>query len=109
MVPHVVEDEIVARAALGEVPLCVVDEMVSADGADLVQVPRAAYGGYFGAERLGDLHRERSEAPRGTVDQDFLTLRDLPLIPKKLKGRGRGYPDSCGFLAREAGRRRPVV
>src|ERR1700737_5629983 len=109
MVPHVVEDEVVARAAVGEVPLCVVDEMVSADGADLFQVPRAAYGGYFGAERLGDLHREGSKASRRTVDQDFLTLRDLPLIAKKLEGRGCGYPDSCGFLKREVGRLRQEV
>src|SRR2546421_2930796 len=49
MVPDVVEDEVVALPTLGEVLTRVIDDMVSADGADHVHVPRAAYACHFGA------------------------------------------------------------
>src|SRR5256885_3305866 len=101
MIPHVVEDEVVARPTLGEVLLGVVDDMVSADGADHVHVPRAAHAGHVGAERLGDLYRERPDASGRTVDQDLLPWLDLALIAQQLEGGGGGYPDGSGLRERE--------
>src|SRR5437899_8243019 len=104
MVPHVVEDEVVAFLPLGEVLPGVVDDMVSADRSNHVHVPRTAHPGHLRAERLRDLHRERSEASGGTVDQDLLTWLDLPLIAKQLEGGGGGYPNGRGLLEREVRR-----
>src|SRR5207245_1181657 len=56
------------------------------------------------AERLRDLHRERSEASGGTVDQDLVTWLDLPLIAKQLEGGGGGYPNGRGLLEHEVRR-----
>src|ERR1035437_9866334 len=104
MVPHVVEDEVVALLTLSEVLMGVVDDMVGTDGADHVDVPRAANGCHFGAEGLGDLHGERPDASGRAVDQDLLTGLDLPLIAQQLQGGGCRYPDGRGLLKREVGR-----
>src|SRR5260370_30370459 len=80
MVSHVVEDEVVALPTLGEVLVGVVDDMVCTDGADHVHVLRTADTGHLGAVGLGDLHRERSNASRGTIDQDLPAWLDLCLI-----------------------------
>ena len=78
VVPHVVEDEVVARSALPEVLLGVVDDMVGPDRADHVQVLRAGHAGDLGTERLGDLHGERAHASRRPVDENLLPRLDLP-------------------------------
>src|SRR5439155_23232493 len=100
MVPHVVEDEVVAFLPQGEVLPGVVDDMVSADRSDHVHVPRAAHACHLGTERFCDLHRERSEASRRTVDQDLLTWLDLRLVPTQLTAGGSGHPDGCCRLER---------
>src|SRR2546423_1005626 len=104
MVPDVVEDEVVAFLTLGEVLPGVVDDMVSADRSDHVDVLRAAHACHLGTERFGDLHRERSEASRRAVDQNLVTWLDLPLVAKQLQCRGCGDPDRGCLLEREAGR-----
>src|ERR1700674_3824052 len=104
MVPHVVEDEVVPLPTLGEILLGVVDDVVSADRADHVHVPRAAHAGDFGAERFGNLHGEAAEASGRSVDQDFVTWLDLALIAKQLEGGGCRHPDGRGLLEREVGR-----
>src|SRR5450759_2562743 len=80
--------------------------MVSADGADHVHVLRAAHAGHFGAERLGELHSERTQASRRTVDQYLLARLDFSLIAKNLEGGGCGHPDRRGLLEGEVGRLR---
>src|SRR5450759_2214288 len=103
MVRHVVEDKVVTLPTLGEVLLGVVDDVVSANGADHVDVLRAAHAGYFGAECFGDLNGERPEASRRSVDQDLMTWLDLPLIAKQLESCGCGHSDGRGLLEREVG------
>src|SRR5438128_581489 len=78
--------------------------MVSADGANHVHVLRAADAGHLGAESLGNLHGEGTEASRRAVDQDFLARLDPPLIAKQLECGGCGYSDRRGLLEREVGR-----
>src|SRR5260370_13988121 len=104
MVSHVVEDEVVALPTLGEVLVRVVDDMVCTDGEDHVHVLRPADTGDRGAVGLGDLHRERSNASRGTIDQDLLARLDLCLIAKKRQGSDCGHTDCCGLLEGEIGR-----
>src|ERR1700694_602042 len=77
--------------------------MVSADGADHVQVLRAAYAGHLGAERLGDLHCECTQASRRPVDQHLLAWLHLALIAKNLKGGRGGNPNGRSLLEREVG------
>ena len=50
----------------------VVDDVVGAEGADQVDLRRAAHAGDLGAERLGDLHRERADAAGRADDQHLL-------------------------------------
>ena len=64
-----VEDQVVA--ALGEVLARVVDDVVGAQRADQVDVPRTAHGGDVSSECLGDLHGEAADATRGADDQTF--------------------------------------
>src|SRR5437660_10069747 len=106
MVRHVVEDEVEAVPVSGEVFTCVIDDMVSADRPAHLHVPRAAHAGHFGAKRFGDLHGERTDAARGTVDQDLLTWLDLALVAKQLESSGCRYADGRGLLEREVGRLR---
>ena len=44
------QDQVVAPAAVGEVRAGVVDDVIGADRADHVHVPRAAYAGHLCAE-----------------------------------------------------------
>jgi hypothetical protein len=104
MTSNVVEDEIVTLTALGEVLLGVVDHVVCADRSDHVHVPRAADAGYFGGERLRDLHCERPHPARRTSDQDLLSWLDVPLISESLEGGKRRRPDGRGLLERVVGR-----
>ena len=104
VVPDVVQDEVVARPSLGEVLAGVVDDVVGTDGPDHVHVLRAAHAGDLGAERLGDLDGERSDAARGAVDQDLLPGLDLALVAQELQG-GRGrHADGRRLLEGEVGR-----
>ena len=100
----VVHDHVVARPALREVLPRVVDDVIRADGADHLDVPRAADAGHLGAERLGDLHGERPDAPRRAVDEHLLPRPDLAVVAKSLKrgAGGRGY--GRGLLERQVAR-----
>src|SRR5690348_2595735 len=101
MIPDVVEDEVVPRPTLREVFLRVIDDVISANGANHVHVLRAAHGGHLGTKRFGDLNGERSKPTRRTVDQDPVTLPDL--ASKELEGRGCRDPDRCRLFEGEAG------
>src|SRR5205085_9009012 len=89
MVRHVVEDEVEAVPVSGEVFTCVIDDMVSADRADHLYVPRATHAGHLAAERFADLHGECTDAPRATVDQDLLPWLALALVAKNMDCGGR--------------------
>src|SRR5579872_967048 len=103
MVRHVVEDEVVAPPVSGEVLARVVDDMVSADRADHLRVLRAADSGHLGAESLGDLYGERTDATGRAVDQDLLAGLDLALIAKQLESRRCRHADGRGLLKSEVG------
>src|SRR5919204_641452 len=106
MVPYVVEDEVVPLALLREVLAGVVDDVVGADRADQVHVPRAAHAGHVRSERLRKLHREGTDAARRTVDQDLLPGSHLALVAKRLQGDEAGQGSGRGVLEREVGRLR---
>ena len=102
VVRHVVEDEVVLLAALGEVFLRVVDDVVRADRADQLHVPRADDRGHLGAEGLGDLDREGADAARGAVDQDLLARVDLAVVAHGLEGDETGHRHGRCLLEGEA-------
>src|SRR5207253_2311429 len=84
-VSHRVVDDVVPLPAVGEILLCVIDDMVRADRADQVHIPGAAHAGYLGAEYLRDLHGEGPHTSRSAIDQDLLSRLDLCLIAKALQ------------------------
>ncbi len=84
----VVHDHVVARPALCEVLLGVVDDVVRADRLDHLHVPRAADSGHLGAEGLGDLDGKRPHTPRRAVDEHLLPW------PRPCRGRG-GPGERC--------------
>ena len=111
VVGDVVEDEVVLPSAAGEVVAGVVDDVVGADRADEVHVPRAAHAGDLGAERLRDLHGERADPARGTVDEHRLAGLDVALVAQRLEGDEPGQRDRGRLLEGEvrpaSGRARP--
>ena len=52
---------------------------------DQFQVPRAADAGHLGAERLGDLDRERAHASGSTVDQHPLSCLKIAAVAESLE------------------------
>ena len=64
-----VEDHVEALSAAGEILASVVDHVVRTEGTDQLDVAGAAHAGDVGAQGLGDLHGERADAPRRTIDQ----------------------------------------
>ena len=80
MVSDAIEKQVVTLPALGEILLGVINDPIRADGSDHVHIPRTAYAGHLCAERLGDLHRERTHASRRTVNQDLLARLNLSLV-----------------------------
>jgi hypothetical protein len=85
MVPNAVDNQVITLPTFSEVLLSVINEATCADGSDHVHIPRAAYAGHLCAERLGDLHRERTHASPRTVNQDLLPQLNLPLVAKTLQ------------------------
>src|SRR5437879_12852789 len=76
--------------ACGEVLPRVVDDVIRAEGANHVDVLGAAYAGHFRTERLGDLHGEGTDTPRGAVDQHLLSFVNVSLVAQTLqRGDGR--------------------
>lgn len=112
MVHHVVEDDVVTLLAAGEVLFDVGDDVIRAEGADQLEVPGAAHAGDLRTERLGDLHRQRPDAPRRTVDQNPGPRPDPAHVPDGDQ-RGQARHDRCrgrfeweaGGLPDELGRR----
>jgi len=86
-----VEDDVEAGSAVGEVRARVVQQVVSAQAADLVQLARAGRAGDLGAERLRDLHREAPHAPGRADDQHLLTGPDVSVVADGLQGSHAGH------------------
>ena len=86
MIRHEVENQIVMLSTFREILSGVINDVICADGSDHFNVPRTANARNFSAERLGDLHSERTHASRRTVNQDLLPRLNLPLVAKALQG-----------------------
>src|SRR5205807_9702638 len=87
MVHYEVENHVVVFATRSEIFLGVIDDVICSDRSNEIYISRAAYAGYFCAERLGDLNRECAYASRRAIDQDFLARLNLCLITKRLQRR----------------------
>ena len=75
--------------AIGEVVVGVVDDVVGADRADHVRVPRAGDTGDLGTQSLGDLHGEGAHASRRPVDEHLVSRLDMSVVAQELQGGGR--------------------
>src|SRR5437899_9841566 len=80
MVPNAVENQVVTLPTFGESLLDISDDTICADGSDHGHISLAACAGHICAERLGDLHRERTHASRRTVNQDLVLRLNLSLV-----------------------------
>src|SRR5438094_10064823 len=84
MVPNAVENQIVSLVvtlpAFSEILPSIVKDLLCADGSDHVHISLAACAGHICAERLGDLHRERTHASRRTVNQDLVRRLNVSLV-----------------------------
>jgi len=78
--------EVIPLATSREILIRVVNDVVCADRAHHIQIPRAAYAGDFSPEVLGNLHREGAQAAGRTIDQNRLPLLNLSLITETLQG-----------------------
>src|SRR5271165_2119144 len=85
MVQNAVENYVVTLPTFGEVFLAVVNDPIRADGSDHIHIPRTTHAGNLCAERLGDLHSERTHASRRTVNQDLLPRLNASLVAKTLQ------------------------
>jgi hypothetical protein len=87
MIPYGVEKKVVTLPTRGEILLGVVNDPICADGSNHVHIPGTAYAGHIRAERLGDLHGERTHASRCTIDEDHLPRPNPSLVAKTLQSR----------------------
>ncbi len=78
-----VEDHVPGLGSVGEVIPGVVEDAVRADRAQHLQLRRAVHRGHVRPQDLGELDRERAEAPARSVDQDSLPAPDLPLAQER--------------------------
>src|SRR5215831_9624072 len=85
MVRHQVKNQVVTLPTFGEVLLGVINHAIRTDRSHHVHIPRTANAGNICAERLGDLHRKRTDTSRRTVNQDFLPRLNLSLVAKTLQ------------------------
>src|SRR5262245_26968130 len=86
--PGDVEHQVVTLPGQSEVVAHVIDDVVRAKRAHELDVPRAAHGGHFRSERLGNLDGKRADSAGRAVDQDPLSRLKPTLVAKPLK---RGY------------------
>src|SRR5438876_7833014 len=104
MICRDVNNKVISLPVSGEVFSRVINDVVCADSARHVQIPRAAHAGHFSAERFGKLHRKRTHTTRCAVNQDLLPGPNLPFVAKSLQSGHRRYRDGCCRLKRDIGR-----
>src|SRR4028118_1840160 len=104
MVPRNIEDEIVALAALGEVLLGVINDLVCAERSDHVQFPRAVHARHLRSVSLGKLNGEGTHTSSSAVDQNLLSRPNLSLMAKTREGDESGGRYGRGLFKRDGGR-----
>jgi hypothetical protein len=82
MVGIAVENQIVMLPTFCEILIGVINHLICANGADHFHVPRAGYPSHIRAERLGYLNSERAHTSACSVNQDFLSRLNVPLVAK---------------------------
>jgi len=50
------------------------------------QIPRTAHRGDFSPKRFGDLHGKSSHTTRGAINQNLLTVLNVPFVAQTLQG-----------------------
>src|SRR5216683_4316816 len=85
MVSNEIENQVVTSSTFGEILVGVINNVICAEGSDHVHIPRTAYAGHLCAERLGDLHSERTHASGRTVNQDLVPRLNVSLVAKTLQ------------------------
>src|SRR5437667_10595149 len=100
MVRNAVENQVITLLPLGEILLGIINDVICADGPYHAQIPGAAYAGDIRAERLGDLHGERTHTSRRAVDQNFLSRLNLSFVAKTLQCRQSCDRYRSGLLKR---------
>src|SRR5437868_3807816 len=101
MVPNAVENHVITLPTLGEILLGVIDHVICADRSDHVHISRTAYASNICAERLGDLHSERTHTSRRTINQDLLPPLNLSLVAKTLQCGKCGHRYGSCLLERD--------
>jgi hypothetical protein len=79
---HTAENQVVTLPTFGEIVLGVINDPICCRLIAPYPIPRTAYAGHICAERLGDLHCQRTHASRRTVNQDLLPRLNLSLVAK---------------------------
>src|SRR5882724_13335498 len=100
MVTNAVENQIVTLRSLGEILSSVVNCRVCANRANHVHISSAAHPDYLSAERLGDLHGERTHASRRTINQNLLPRLKLSLVAQTLQCGACCYRNGGSLLER---------
>src|SRR2546428_2171307 len=100
MIAYAVKNKIVTLVAGSVIVLGVIDDFVSADRLDQIQIPRAADAGHVRAERLADLHCECAHASRGAINQDLAARPNLSMVAKALQRSQSRDVGGSGLLER---------
>src|SRR6266566_2542557 len=98
------KNQVIPLPIVGEIFLRVINDVVCADRAHHVHIPRAAHASHFSPERFGNLHGKHTNTARRTMYQDLLPWLNLSFIAKTLQGGDCRDRYGRGFLEREIGR-----
>src|SRR5436309_16015342 len=92
------KNEVIALPIFGEIFLGVINDLVCANRAHHVYIPRAAHGSDASPERFGKLHRKRSHTTTRTINQHLLSELYLSFRAKALQGGDCREMDGRCFL-----------
>src|SRR5438132_9592019 len=98
------KNQVIPLPIAGAIFLRVINDMVCANRAHYVHIPRAAYGGDFSPKRFDKLYRKRTHTTTRTINQNLLPLLNVSFIAKALQGGESRLRYGCCFLKRYIGR-----
>src|ERR671911_1549521 len=90
--------QIILFSVLGEVFPGVIDDVVCAKRAHRVQLAGVIHPGHLGPVHFGKLHRKRTGASAGAIDQDLLPRLDPSFFANPLQGDHCPLRDGRCFL-----------
>src|SRR5579864_3723450 len=92
------KNEVIPLPIFGEICLGVINDLVCANRAHHIHIPRAAHASDFSPERFGNLHRKRPHTTRRTMNQHLLSWLNLSFSAKALQGGDCRQRDGSCFL-----------